>query len=121
MEIIANKVARFLELSGQFSKSLHDIFPQESNLTFNSGTFATNSYGLRFDGNIVNQHAIAVSGTFILNGREIYIDNNGDVKSRDNKPLTRADEIRAKAEIQAKLSDDLDEYNNLCSSLLTHF
>ena len=121
MEKIAKKVARLLELSGKFTKSFDEIFPNEDNhrglVTCGSFTSADNGYHI----NNGKSNTLMVTGHLVLNGREIYVDDNGDVRSKDNKPFTRADEIRAKAEIKAKISDEFDEYNKLRNELSNYF
>ena len=111
-KIIATKVARLIELTGKFSKSVNEIFPDENN-NYNGQNLhviGSPTYGY------IN-NTISISGNLVLNGKEIFVDTDGSVKSKDNKPLTRADEIRAKAEVKAKLSDEYDEYTKLRSEL----
>ncbi len=70
--------------------------------------------------------AMHINGTFMLDGKEIYIDDKGNVKAKDpKKPLTRGEEYKAKeilkAEENAALMDDYDEYIKLRKSLKGYF
>ena len=133
MEKVTNKVIRFIELSEKFSKSLSQVFPNDAEVGMTSGGYATLT-GFSNGGYATltgfsnggpcyaGPSTLTVTGTLVLNGREIYVDERtGEVKSKDNKPWTRADEIRAKAEIKAKLSDEFDEYNKLRNELSEYF
>jgi hypothetical protein len=120
---IATKVLRYLELSSKFSKSWKDIYPDDktsNRLTFNSIPSLGFSDGVYLTSNTSN--TLMVSGNFVINGKEIYVDEQGNVKAKDAKTeWTRADEIRAEAEIKAKLSDEFDEYNKLRYELNDYF
>jgi hypothetical protein len=103
---IIEKVSRFLELSVQFSKNEENVFGKNED----SYNFRVSYTGQIFD----------FSNKLTIEGRELYIEN-GVVKAKDNKPLTRADTILAEANIKAKLSNKFDEYQKLQSELSTYF
>lgn len=119
MEIeLIKKMSRYVELSTKFSKGECDIFTGEELRNNYSGTiYHDNGLGT----SIGSSNAISVTGKFLLNGKEIYVDMDGNVKSRDNEPLTRADQIKAKAHVRAVLSDEYDEYLKLRNSLNGYF
>lgn len=120
---VLKKMTRFVELSTKFSKQESDLFKKSNNgnlsLGYNSGTALINSTGSQNSWSPVA--TISVSGTFILNHKEIYVDGNGNVRARDNKPLTRGEQIEAEAKALAIMSDEFDEYNNLRVELSNYF
>jgi hypothetical protein len=113
-EKILKKMKRFVELSNRFSKSELDVFPVK-----NDNVFASNGTGTLTMGTS-NGYTIGNYGdALVINGKSIYVDENNKVKAKDSKPLTRAEQILAEAEIKAKLSDEFDEYNKLRNELST--
>lgn len=109
---------RFVELSAKFSKSESDVFPKDesrSNLLVTNNSFGTLVIGNTGNGPWSNSNC----DTFVINGKSIYVDENNNVKAKDTKPLTRAEQILAEAEIKARLSNEFDEYNNLRNELST--
>lgn len=122
---IVTKVLRFVELSSKFSKSWNELYPNDKQSS--SGYLRISSLPSYSDGmgTLVassNSNTLTVSGTFVINGKEIYVDEQGNVKAKDTKTeWTRADEIRAEAEIKAKIADEFDEYNKLRYELKDYF
>jgi len=116
---VLKKMQRFVELSAKFSKSESDVFPKDesrSNLLVTNNSFGTLVIGSTdYTGN----GPWSNSDTFVINGKSIYVDENNNVKAKDAKPLTRAEQILAEAEIKARLSNEFDEYNNLRNELST--
>ena len=124
---ITEKVSRFIELSEKFAKGEYDVVPREDDvvpreedvkntLTFgNTSTFIGRSTGSYISTGNIN--------TFIctVDGRELYIDKDGNVKAKDNKKVTRADEIKAEAEIKAQLLEEYYEYKKLMYELKQYF
>jgi hypothetical protein len=121
---IVSKVTRFIELSNKFSKSWKDLYPDDKTsglLKFNSNQYLTVDSGSYANISSIS-NTFMVSGNFVINGKEIYIDEQGNVKAKDAKTeWTRADEIRAEAEIKAKLADEFDEFNKLKNELAEYF
>lgn len=117
-KVVMKKMTRYVELSEKFSKGLSDIFtPEELNNNLSGSIYVTGT-----DNNIgYSNISLSVNGTFVLDGKEIYVDKDGNVKSRDNTELTRADQIKAKALIRAILSDEYDEYIKLRNALKGYF
>jgi hypothetical protein len=112
------KVSRFIELSNKFSKKLSDIFPDEQQ-TYTIGTI-NSGYGC--SGYLSGENnTLSINGNLLLNNKDIYVDENGQVKAKDHSPITRADNIRAKAELKAILSDEFDEYCLLQNELGNFF
>ena len=104
---IEDKIYRFVGLSKKFSKS--DLFEKDSNKSQSFG------YNLDHIGGLS-------SGTSLWFGdRELYIDKNNQVKAKDNTILTRAEIIRAEAEVVAILADEFDEYKTLQTDLMDYF
>lgn len=108
---IQQKVHRFIELSKKFSLEAKDIFEPIKNYSNNIITLSGFS-----DGN-----TWSVSTNNSVDGREVYIDTDGIVKAKDDKPLSRAESILAEATIQAQLSNDFDEYIELQKDLEEYF
>lgn len=104
------KVKRFLELSKKFSKSAESVFgddrPKYNTI---NGCVYSNSIGYN------------ITDSLSINGREIYIDSDGTVKAKDNKELSRAEKIRAEAEIKATLAEEYDEYIKLQNDLSLYY
>lgn len=129
---IIEKMSRYLELSGKFSKSEKDIFTTEElsaaktlNNTIMSGTSAINGYASSFT---IGQefNGVMVSGKLFLGDKEIFIDNDGTVKSKNvDKPLTRGEQLEAtnmiKIKTRALLLDEYDEYLKLGTILKNYF
>lgn len=116
---IFEKMERFVELSAKFSKEEEDLFPKRDNNSIIMGSghsFATGTANHNY-----SSDGLIVSGTLVLNNKEIFTDGYGHVKSRDLSEPTRADEIRERARVLAKLSDEFDEYNKLRSDLNSYF
>ena len=103
---------RFVELSNKFSKSESEIFPKDELRNIVSNTLT----GRLVIGNTGNS-AWANGDTFVINGKSIYVDENNNVKAKDAKPLTRAEQILAEAHVKATMSDEFDEYNKLRAEL----
>jgi hypothetical protein len=116
-QTILTKVQRFVELSAKFSKSESDVFPNDRT-TSNTINFASGPY---INPSGTYSSALHVSGNFVLNGKEIFVDNDGSVRAKDMKPLTRGEKIEAEAKIKAILSDEFDEYNKLRYDLGEYF
>lgn len=100
---LIKKMERFIELSKKFSNTENDLFPKEGNSSFSEFKFRI------FD----------MADTVSVKGRSLYITEDGTVKAKDDKPLSRAEEIRAKADLEAKISNEFDEYLKLQESLST--
>ena len=111
---ILKKMQRFVELSKRFSKSESEVFTKDDS----RNTLVGNSFtGTLSIGSISN---IAITDTFVINGKSIYVDEYNNVKAKDAKPLTRAEQILAEAHVKAALSDEFDEYNKLRVELSTY-
>lgn len=109
---VLKKMQRFVELSSKFSKSESEVFSKdESRNTLVSNTFT----GTLVIGS--NNSSWANCDTFVINGKSIYVDENNNVKAKDAKPLTRAEQILAEAHVKATMSDEFDEYNKLRAEL----
>lgn len=101
---------RFVELSNKFSKSESEVFPKDESRNI----LVSNSNSAYIIG---SNSAWANCDTFVINGKSIYVDENNNVKAKDAKPLTRAEQILAEAHIKATMSDEFDEYNKLRAEL----
>lgn len=109
---VLKKMQRFVELSAKFSKSESEVFPKDES----RNTLDSNSNGAYIIGS--NGSGIwSNCDTFVINGKSIYVDENNNVKAKDAKPLTRAEQILAEAHVKATLSDEFDEYNKLRAEL----
>ena len=121
---IAAKVLRYIELSSKFSKTWNELYPNDKQ-NYSSGTIRISNlphYSDTIGICASSSNTLMVSGNFVINGKEIYVDEQGNVKAKDTKTvITRADEIRAEAEIKAKIADEFDEYNNLKYELNDYF
>lgn len=114
---ILKKMQRFVELSSKFSKSESEVFPKdESYKTITTINSFTGTLSIGNTGNL----AWSNCDTFVINGKSIYVDENNNVKAKDAKPLTRAEQILAEAHVKATLSDEFDEYNKLRVELSTY-
>lgn len=127
-------MARFVELSAKFSKSEKDIFTEEEIKTLNGKTSNNTISGIcdgnsmvisSSNGTLSVSSTINLSGTVIINGREIYVDEDGNVKAKDpEKPLTRGERLEANTLLAVKaravLLDEYDEYTKLRTSLNTN-
>tara|TARA_R110002051_G_C8330317_1_gene436487 strand:- start:45 stop:419 length:375 start_codon:yes stop_codon:yes gene_type:complete len=113
---IQQKVQRFIELSKKFSLESKDIFePIKSSIhTMNIGDLCIN-------GCDSGSYTYTINNSSLIEGRKVYIDEDGIVKAKDNKPLSRAESILAEATIQAQLSNDFDEYKELQLDLEEYF
>jgi hypothetical protein len=107
---VLKKMQRFVELSNKFSKLESEVFPKDESRNI----LVSNSNGAYIIG---SNSAWANCDTFVINGKSIYVDENNNVKAKDAKPLTRAEQILAEAHVKAKLSDEFDEYNKLRAEL----
>ena len=116
-------MARYVELSEKFSKSERDIFTQEEmrDTYVNSPSFGHDSFS-------IGSHSIGLNfnGQIHIDGREIYVDEKGVVRAKDEKrPLTRGQQLEATAIIRLKqratLLDEYDEYIKLRTSLNSYF
>jgi hypothetical protein len=114
---VLKKMQRFVELSVKFSKSESDVFPKNEshNSLVNNTHYGTLCIGSSNGGITMSPDY----HTFVINGKSIYVDENNNVKAKDAKPLTRAEQILAEAEIKARLSNEFDEYNKLRDELMT--
>lgn len=124
---LIKKMTRYVELSEKFSKRDCDIFTEQElrdtyvnspsmGMTFGSDAFSIGhtTSGIHFNGSV---H---------IDGREIYVDEKGVVRAKDEKkPLTRGQQLEATATIRlkerAKLMDEYDEYLKLRTSLKSYF
>lgn len=117
------KMARYVELSQKFSKTERDLFSEEElrNSHINSRMVTSNgSIAIDLDS------GMQFNGTFHIEGREVYIDEKGNVKAKDEKtPLTRGQQLEAvamvKVKVRATLLDEYDEYVKLRTSLKSYF
>lgn len=110
---ILNKVKRLVELSYKFSKSENDIFDCEPTLTCN---------GVKHGGDVhLDYKSVKISGDLYLNDKIVTTDAKGNLKAETPRKPTRADNILAKANAIAKLSDEFDEYNKLREDLNDYF
>ena len=107
---VLKKMQRFVELSSKFSKSESEVFSKDEI----RNTLVSNSNGTYIIG---SNSAWANCDTFVINGKSIYVDENNNVKAKDAKPLTRAEQILAEAHVKATMSDEFDEYNKLRAEL----
>ena len=107
---VLKKMQRFVELSNKFSKLESEVFPKDESRNI----LVSNSNGAYIIG---SNSAWANCDIFVINGKSIYVDENNNVKAKDAKPLTRAEQILAEAHVKAKLSDEFDEYNKLRAEL----
>lgn len=130
---IIEKMSRYLELSSKFSKSERDIFTDEEL----SDSKRKNNMGLCGTGTISNSYSahltigeefngVYVSGKLFLGDKEIFVDKDGTIKSKDvDKPLTRGEQLEATSMIKIKtralLLDEYDEYQKLGTSLNNYF
>lgn len=111
---ILKKMQRFVELSKRFSKSESEVFTKDDS----RNTLVGNSFtGTLSIGSVSNSF---ITDTFVINGKSIYVDEYNNVKAKDAKPLTRAEQILAEAHVKAALSDEFDEYNKLRVELSTY-
>ena len=121
---IAAKVLRYVKLSSKFSKTWNELYPNDKQ-GYSSGTIRISNLPQYSDTIGIcasSSNTLMVSGNFVIKGKEIYVDDHGNVKAKDAKTvITRADEIRAEAEIKAKIADEFDEYNNLKYELNEYF
>ena len=107
---------RFVELSSKFSKSESEVFPKdESRNTLTVSNTFTGTLSIGNTGNLVLGNSNC--DTFVINGKSIYVDENNNVKAKDAKPLTRAEQILAEARVKVTMSDEFDEYNKLRAEL----
>lgn len=114
---IVTKVTRFIELSNKFSKSIADVFPIDNSNHHSYISGPSHMLTVNGSGSITwNQ----MCSSIVIDGRELYIED-GVVKAKDKKVITRADTIRAEAEAKAQLSDEFDEYNKLRFELAEYF
>lgn len=110
---VLKKMTRFVELSAKFSKNESELFTKLNNKGQHLYATGNLTCGSGNSGNWVPANTVSVSGTFLLNGKEIYIDANGNVRAKDHKELTRGEQIEAEAKALSILSDEFDEYNKL--------
>jgi hypothetical protein len=109
---VFKQMKRYVELSSKFSKTSEQVFGKENNdLNFVSAGSITISSG----------NGYLTTTSFNIDGRELYVDGNGVVKAKDKAPVTRAEKIRAKAEQDAIVADEYDEYLDLRIKLQTYF
>ena len=113
---IQDKIERFIKLSITFSKKEDEIFDHKKISSYSDGQICLDLATLQ---GWSSGSTITMGSS--IDGIEIYIDDHGYIKAKDDRPLSRAEEIRAKAEIQAKLSDDYDEYISLQKDLREYF
>lgn len=113
---VLKKMQRFVKLSSKFSKSESEVFPKdESRNTLTVSNSFTGTLSIGNTGNLA--WANSNCDTFVINGKSIYVDENNNVKAKDAKPLTRAEQILAEAHVKATMSDEFDEYNKLRAEL----
>ncbi len=125
---VIEKMARYVELSEKFTKSEREIFTQEE--LDNSQISDGGLYGISMGSSSIcvgpYSNGIFLNGTVHIDGREVFIDEKGNVKAKDEKkPLTRGQQLEATAMLKAKtraiLLDDYDEYIKLRASLISYF
>lgn len=104
---IIQKVSRYLNLSKKFQKSEHNIFDKTENNHMNSLLTFGNSYEMVTH--------------FVVDGREIYIDDSGTVRAKDKQPITRSEKILAQAKLDASIANEYDEYMKLQQDLESYF
>ena len=124
---LTKKMTRYIELSEKFSKTDIEIFPNEErdNLLFSNGTSSMCIGSGSITVGALTNH-IYLNGTVMIDGKEVYVDERGNVKAKDpSKPLTRGEEYKAremsKADAKATLIDEYDEYLELRKSLKGYF
>ncbi len=134
-KVVMNKMARYVELSDKFSKTERDIFTDDELKSFScDGTFIgsvgniaiTSGGGGSISIGDMASACVSFGGPVMIDGREIYVDEKGDVKSRDpKKPLTRGEQLEANTIVavhaRAVLLDEYDEYIKLRASLKGYF
>jgi len=122
MEKKIEKVLRFIELSKKFSKSENEVVPQtDEEKSFGMHLIAGCSIGSTVSYDISNMKTFTINNAFHLEGRDLYIDESGNVKAKDNKPVTRADKLKAIAEAKSKTLSEYTEYINLQYHLQEYF
>lgn len=108
---LIKKVSRFLELSNKFSKSVSDVFPKSTgDVVYYTGVSTGYCGSNGFIGGSDSSNGVTITGSLVLNQKKVYVGDDGILHAKDNTPITRADNIRAKAELSAILSDEFDEY-----------
>jgi hypothetical protein len=112
-EKVFKQMKRYVELSSKFSKTSEQVFGKESNLNFVGAGSSLTIDGSYYGGTLQT--------SFNIDGRELYVDDSGVVKAKDKAPVTRAEKIRAKAEQDAIVADEYDEYLSLRIKLQTYF
>jgi hypothetical protein len=105
---VLKQIKRYIDLSSKFSKSESDVFPKGSTHNHTISNLTIDNPGSWSGGG-----GMSIQMNMAIDGRDLYIDNNGVVKARDKQPVTRAEKIRAEAEAKAILSDEFDEYQTL--------
>ena len=125
-KMVIVKMARYIELVEQFSKNETDIFTEEEiNSTRNNGTLTFSNNGDCFV-SVGAAFGAVINGGLVVDGKEIYVDDKGDVKSRDSKKsLTRGEQLKANAmvavEKRAILMDEWEEFHKLRKQLKDYF
>lgn len=124
---LITKMTRYIELSKTFSKSDRDILSDRHGLIMGNGTISNGTSSICIGTNTsISSIRLGDMQCWMLDGKEIYIDDEGNVKAKDpKKPLTRGEEYKAKeiikADKDAKLMDEYDEYIELRKSLTGYF
>jgi hypothetical protein len=120
---LISKIARYVELSEKFSKTERDIFTEEELriIYSNSPCMGMSISGGEFNINSTIHHGI----TFMISGRELYVDEKGVVRAKDaTKPLTRAQLLEAETVLKIKgrveLLSQYDEYVKLRTQLKSY-
>ena len=120
---LIKKMARYVELSEKFSKREGDIFTEQElrDTHVNSALIGNDSFSIGSHSN-----GLHFNGEIHINGREIYVDDKGVVRAKDEKHLlTRGQQLEATATIRLKerviLMDEYDEYMKLRTSLNSYF
>jgi len=119
MEKKIEKVLRFIELSVKFSKSEYDIVPKQEEENNMVGTICSGSISL--GASLSGLGTYNIQTNFCVDGRELYVDAEGNVKAKDNTPVTRAFKLKALAESKIKLLEEYEEYMTLRNELKQYF
>lgn len=113
------KIKRFLELSKIFSKTEEDLFGSEEIEYLNINS--TGNLSVSGNATLTSLYVNTPYSSLQIDGRNIVIGRDGILRAEDNKPLTRAEKIILDAKIEAKLSEDYDEYIVLQNNLQEYF
>lgn len=103
-------MARYIELSEKFSKSEREIFTEDEIRDSYSKNTIIDGGGISIGGTCVSTN----SYTTYINDREIIIDEDGVVRVKDNKPISRGQQLEIANALKIKsrgiLLDEYDEF-----------